>query len=353
MHSSLAIVAAVLLASNSTKTVEQSNPTSLAQTASWEGKVMTVTGLIPGDAMGITLPHEHLLIVHTAEGNLTDEHAAAAELALFAKAGGKTLVEMTNYGIGRRPAALKQIAEQTGVQIIMGCGYYKDKWLSFPMRAKSEHEIAADMIHDIVEGVNGIHAGIIGELGVSRPITPFETRQLRAAAIAQKATGAAINIHFDVEDGLKARGHGMDVIEKAGGDLSRVVISHFYARPDSIDMCLALTKRGCYVEFDLFGLDKRGPWFRQDLTVAAQALKTLIDRGCIDHILLSQDLCFTSCYTKNGGYGYAHLLKNVVPKLKAAGITDQQIRTIMVENPERLFPFHNYSNTRSNLKCRS
>ncbi len=314
-----------------------------ASPAAWEGKVMTVTGLLPAEAMGITLPHEHLLIVHTIDSsNLKDEHLAGDELKLYLKAGGRTLVEMTSLGIGRRPDALKRIAERTGAQLIMGCGYYKDKWLSYPMRAQHEDEIAGAMIHDIVQGVDGVHAGVIGELGVSREITPFEQRQLRAAAVAQQVTGAAINLHFDMEAPLTERARGLDILEKAGGDLSRVVVSHFRPQPAAIDLWVAVAKRGCYVEFDMFGLEKHIGYLSQD-TDFAKAIKALIDRGYLDHILISQDLCFAECYTKNGGYGYAHLLKDIVPKLKAAGIADEQVRAIMVENPKRLFPFHLYS----------
>ncbi len=122
-----------------------------AVTAAWEGMVMTVTGLIPADQMGITLPHEHLLIVHHGpDVDLTDESLATSELRWFPLAGGKTLVELTNFGIGRDPAAMRRIAEQTGVQVVMGCGYYKDTKQSDAVRAKSEETIAREIVRDVV-----------------------------------------------------------------------------------------------------------------------------------------------------------------------------------------------------------
>lgn len=317
-----------------------------AVTAAWEGKVMTVTGLIPADQMGITLPHEHLLIVHHGpDVDLTDESLATSELRWFPLAGGKTLVELTNFGIGRDPAAMRRIAEQTGVQVVMGCGYYKDTKQSDAVRAKSEETLAQEIVRDVVDGVDGIHAGVIGEIGVSRPITAFEERQLRATAKAQKATGAAVNLHFDIQTTPAEHNHALDILEKAGADLSRVVISHLPPRLEEVDRCVALAERGCYVELDLFGMELFPDVVRQlkGTENPVATTKALIDRGCIKKLLISQDLCAQVCYKKNGGYGYDNLLKRIVPQFKAAGITDEQIRTIMVENPKRLFPFKNYA----------
>ncbi len=317
-----------------------------AVTAAWEGKVMTVTGLISADQMGITLPHEHLLIVHHGpDVDLTDEALATSELRWFSLAGGKTLVELTNFGIGRDPAAMKRIAEQTGVQVVMGCGYYKDTKQSDAVRAKSEETIAQEIVRDVVEGVDGVHAGVIGEIGVSRPITAFEERQLRATAKAQKATGAAVNLHFDIQTTPVEHHYALDILEQAGADLSRVVISHLPPRLEEVDRCVALAGRGCYVELDLFGMELFPDVVRQlkGTEDPVAATKSLIDRGCLEQLLISQDLCAQVCYKKNGGYGYDNLLKRIVPMFREAGITDEQIRTIMVENPKRVFPFKNYA----------
>ncbi len=322
-----------------------------AAMAAWEGKVMTVTGLIPADQMGITLPHEHVLIrVLGPKTDLQEEGLATEELALFGKSGGRTLVDLTSGGIGRNPLALKRISEKTGVQIVMGCGYYKDQWQNPAVRAMTEDDLFEEIVRDIVEGVDGVHAGVIGELGVDyppkdAPLYPFEEKQLRAGARAQKATGAAINVHIECNSTPYEVNRIMNIIEQAGGDLSRVVASHRLPRLWEVHINVALAKRGCYVEFDTFGLEI---WdsLRNQLNGKEDApatIKALIAEGCLDNILISQDFDCQLCYVKNGGHGYAHILKNVVPQLKAAGITDEQIRTIMVENPKRLFSFKNYA----------
>lgn len=108
---------------------------------------------------------------------------------------------------------------------------------------------------------------------------------------------------------------------------------------------MGLAERGCYVELDLFGMELFPDVVRQlkGTEDPVATTKSLIDRGCLNQLLISQDLCAQVCYKKNGGYGYDNLLKRIVPMFREAGISDEQIRTIMVENPKRLFPFRNYA----------
>lgn len=312
-------------------------------TEAWQGKVMTVHGLIPADSMGITLPHEHLLIVH--KGNyldLTSETKAISELGRFASYGGKTLVEASNIGIARNPEGLKRISTATGINVVMGSGFYKDKWIHDTIKIKTVEQLSSIITNDIRKGINGIHAGLIGEVGVSRPITAFEEKSLLAAGRSQQATGAAVNIHFDVWATPGEINHALDLLESEGADLSRVYISHRTPYVELANEYAAYIQRGCYISFDLLGMEIYPPvalnW-NKELKIA-ETIKALIDMGYLNNILISQDLCFSVLYVENGGYGYAHILKGIVPKLKAGGITDEQIRTIIVENPKRILAFH-------------
>jgi predicted metal-dependent phosphotriesterase family hydrolase len=312
-------------------------------TEGWEGKVMTVNGLIPADSMGITLPHEHLLIVHTYDYlNLTNENDAIDELKYFVGAGGKTLAEATALGIGRNPEGLKRISTATGANVIMSAGYYKDQWIPDSLKSKNVEQLTRIIINDIKTGINGIHAGFI-KIGMSRLITPFEEKVLLAAAHAQLATGAAIDVHFDGHRAtLQDRHHVLDVFENEGVDLSRVYLSHCVPYPELLDGYITLAQRGCYLGFDMNGIEVV-VYFEHEQKLP-ECLKTLIDAGYLDHLLISQDVCFTKCYIKNGGYGYAHILNDIVPQLKSVGITDQQIHTMMVENPKKVFPFKSNTN---------
>ena len=307
---------------------------------SFKGKVMTVRGLIESKDMGITLPHEHLLFHHTPDNLvLSDPILAAEELMEFPRAGGKTVVELTNLGIRRDAIGLRYISDKTGVNIIMGCGYYKDQWHPPNMDEKTVEDIAEEMVKDITDGVGntGIQAGIIGEIGISN-LTANEKKSVIASAKVQLETGVAINLHFDIGTKEELRMHVLDILEGEGVDLNRVITCHFRACMDEIDYHERIAQRGTYVEFDLFGHETPSPsmpMYEQE----SATIKELIGRGFLERILISQDVCYKKCLIKNGGWGYAHILNNVVTKFKDNGIADEEIRTIMVENPKRVFPF--------------
>lgn len=300
---------------------------------------MTVRGLIEPEAMGITLPHEHLLFHHTPDDLvLSDPVLAVEELMEFARAGGKTVVELTNLGLRRDAIGLRYISDRTGVNIIMGCGYYKDQWHPPDMDEKTVADIAEEMVRDITVGVEhtGIRAGIIGEVGISS-LTANEKKSVIASAKAQLETGVAINLHFDIGTKEELRMHVLDILEDEGVDLNRVITCHFRAYINEIDYQERMARRGTYIEYDLFGHEAPNPsmpTYKQE----SATIKELINRGFLERILISQDVCYKKCLIKNGGWGYAHILNNVVGRFKENGITAEEIRTIMVENPQRVFP---------------
>ena len=84
-------------------------------------RVMTVSGPIPPDRVGFTLPHEHtgIYLWHVPDRwdywELTpDELVLADELADFRRRGGSTLVDMTGPGVGRDPERLRRLATRSG-----------------------------------------------------------------------------------------------------------------------------------------------------------------------------------------------------------------------------------------------
>jgi len=348
------------------------------------GKAQTVLGLIDADDLGITLPHEHLLTdmsayfvepteagdrrraqepislenlywiyiyhieKHADDIKLTDEKLAIKEALLYRWAGGDTIVEMSNIGLHRDPLGLARISRATGLNVIMGAGYYVG--LSHPpeLATKTEEEIAEEIVRDIMVGVGDtrVRAGVIGEIGCSEPLKEGERKVLRASAIAQRRTGAALNIHpsFKHDTLLEI----IEMLGDAGAELSRTVISHCEVGCFNRTTYHRLADAGCYIEFDTFGhpaiplppsrtsdggfLDMPSEGWR------INEIKYLIDEGYLNHILISQDICMQHRYITYGGHGYAHILNNVVPWMHQAGISDEQIRIMMVENPKRLLP---------------
>lgn len=294
--------------------------------------VMTVTGPVKADDLGIVLPHEHVFIdlVREYRGNglLNDEHLARLELGALRVAGGTTLVDLTLDEIGRDPAALRRVSEATGVSIVMGCGHYRDPYLDRDWFDRNGADAIADeLVRDITEGVRGtgVRAGIIGEIGADRRyISAAEERSFRAAARAHRRTGLTISTHA-------ARWPvGLDqltLLTREGVDPRRVIIGHTDSVPIP-EYHLALARQGCYVSLD--GIGTGSPY---DTDRAVEYVLDLVRAGFGAQVLLSHDVCLRDHLRATGGCGYAYLLTNFLPLLTAAGLDDEQVRGFVTDNP--------------------
>jgi len=152
-------------------------------------------------------------------------------------------------------------------------------------------------------------------------------------------------LHFDIPGEVKDRYRALLILKLAGADLNRVFISHNVPYLDMVDTYVRYSKLGCYVTFDLFGLhEPLANKFEPEKLEPIKTIKALVDRGYAEKILISQDICIQDCYVKNGGYGYAQILNHIVPQLKTEGLTDEQINTILVENPKTILAFKTYKN---------
>ena len=335
--------------------------------------VQSVCGALSREELGVVAPHEHVLLDLTAfyqalpvpgvadpatqkvemwnlgilsrdcyalKDNLllTDEEVAVRELGFFKAAGGKTVVDASLNGIGRNPQGLKRIAERTGLNIIMGTGFYVGETHPKELASMSIEEIGGLMVQELTEGVDGVRAGYIGEIGISEIFDDKERRVLRAAAVAQKKTGVAIQVHINpwTTNGLEAA----DILLSEGVDPTRISISHIDVE-NREDYILALLQKGVFVEFDNFGKEY---YIRREVrnsgygnfvhdTQRVALLKKLLDAGYEKQILLTCDLCLKNLLHCYGGWGYDHLLTNILPMMEDEGITQEQIHTMLVENP--------------------
>jgi phosphotriesterase-related protein len=343
------------------------------------GRAQTVLGPIPATDMGITLPHEHLIIDFTvmfkepeAEPDralarqpvrldnlgwvrrnfsssldnlrLDDESVARDELLLFRSAGGRTVVDPTNQGLSRDPRALARVARATGLNIVMGSGYYVAASHPPDMDAKTIDGISAEIVADVTTGVGdtGVRAGFIGEIGTTWPWTANERKVVQAAILAQRETGAPLMIHPGRHERLPLE--IVELVRREGGDLGRTILCHIERTIVDPAVLLELAATGVYLEYDLFGLETSyypyNPAF--DMPNDAGRIRQilgLIEHGHLTQILMSHDIAYKHCLTRWGGYGYHHLLVSVVPRLRLKGLDDPTIQTLLVDNPRRAFVF--------------
>jgi predicted metal-dependent phosphotriesterase family hydrolase len=307
------------------------------------GRAQTVTGAIDPAELGWVLPHEHTAIALWHIPNRwdywelrRDEPVIVEELTAFRDAGGGSIVDLTVDGVGRDPEWLAGLARATGLHVVMGSGWYRGAY--YPAEAlidrRSVDALADVIVRDATVGVGetGIRAGIIGEIGVDKPwLSAQEERVHRAAARAARQTGLAITTHaVQSAVGLEQ----LDVFEAEGADLTRVVIGHADSYP-SLDYHLAIAERGATVEFDFLGMSFT-PLERHGEPRIVDNVRELLARGHVERILLSQDVCHDSQLRRYGGHGYTYLAESFLPRLRDAGVSEDEIRTITIDNPRRL-----------------
>jgi len=134
----------------------------------------------------------------------------------------------------------------------------------------------------------------------------------------------------------------LEVLEEEGADLERVIMCHIERTVSQLESVEKIAERGCSIAYDMFGYEMYYPYSRFDVPNDAgriNQVKRLIDDGYLDKILLSHDIDMKIRLTKYGGYGYGHLLNNIIPRMRLKGITDAQIDQMLIENPMRLLTF--------------
>jgi phosphotriesterase-related protein len=281
---------------------------------------------------------------------LTDVDVAIEELRKFKKAGGNSLVDVTSFGPRtlNDPRVIREISEKTGLTIIVSTGCYIKKVHPPMVHEKNADELSELMVHELCEEIQGtgIKAGVIGELGCSFPFHPDEEKVMRAAARAQIKTHAGIIIHPGLYDRtarrmVKPAESYLDLLEKEGADLKKVCISHMDFTSTDLAYHKQVLDRGTSIMYDTFGCDI----YRDDIwpgcayptdTQRVAGVTELCRQGYDKQLMLSTDTCIKTQTAAYGGYGYAHILQHIVPCLEYNGVTDGQIKNMVVENPKRL-----------------
>jgi len=347
------------------------------------GDVMTVTGPVPREQLGITLIHEHLLFdgdwhhepladparaaigesplrmdtigwarkygyEHLDNSHRLDVDEAAREAMYFKAAGGQTVVDVTPIGLGRDPEALLAIARATGLNIVMGCGYYVHRRHPPELEERTVEDITAELIEEITVGVDGtgIRAGIIGEIGMTT-ITAREEKVLRAAARAQAATGIPLSIHHDIFERNAVR--LLEIAREEGADLRRTIVCHMdqdaRCEPEYFH---AVAGMGAYIGLDTFGhydfytYSRDSAWRAGPRKVfptdwdRAEIIAALAGAGHLDRVVVAQDVCLKIQLKEYGGFGFDHVLESGVPMWRSVGLTELQISQILVDNPARV-----------------
>jgi phosphotriesterase-related protein len=339
--------------------------------------VITVTGEIRADKLGLTIPHEHVFydfsryyrkppphilkilkkrrislekITFQSYGFLmrdpswsranrvsSDAHypEVREELKILKAAGARSLIDPTDIGIGRNPLGLKKLSKELGMNFITATGYYLKFYHPAEVAGMSMEEILERMLREITVGIGdtGVRAGLMGELGASGwDIPRDEKKVLVAAGRAQKKTGAPVMVHAN--QGIRTIRAAMKILEKNGANPEKINICHV----NHCSYWKEVVRTGAYI-----GIDSLGAVYNWDSTLAPcesdarklENLKRIADAGYIGKVLLSNDLCMRMRLHKFGGWGYDHILTNLAPYMKKEGITEKGLRMLFYDNPQK------------------
>ncbi len=308
--------------------------------------VHTVMGDVRPEELGLTLPHEHLFTdlrgPHVADYAQATPSDVVMVMAPFLEAaysvGVRALVECSTVGVGRNVAILEHLAQATPVHLIAPTGVYRDGYIPEELIPLSFEELAEIWVRDLTEGIEGtsIKAGFIKIAMSDDGPTPLEERNLKAAAMASRKTGAVIASHT-ISGAVAWR--EIDLLQALDFDLSRFIWVHAQIEQDNTFL-LEAAKRGVIIELDTVG----APW--QDEGELLKATLSLIEAGFADQLLLSHDAGWyqpgeISGQPEGGIRGYTALVEEFLPQLKLLGVGSEIVEKITVSNPARLFAFTN------------
>lgn len=307
--------------------------------------IQTVLGPIDPASLGPTMMHEHTFFdIETTPGSydavVSDAALLASEVARFGQAAGPgaALVDLTTATIGRNPSGLAELSRRSGVHIVMGTGWYRREFHPPEIATTWTDDLAAKLVREFTDGVpgsGGVRPGIIGELGTGRgpAMTPGEERAFRAAARAQRRIGCSISTHTTHYGELAF--DQIELLREEGVPPERIVIGHLGELTGADDV-LAIAETGVFVQVDHVG--RRGGAMIDDHQ-RARNVAQLVRAGRAGQITLSMDVCANSHLYARGGHGFDHLVRAFVPMLIDEGVSEADVRTMLVNNPRRILAF--------------
>jgi predicted metal-dependent phosphotriesterase family hydrolase len=236
------------------------------------------------------------------------------------------IVDGGHADMGRDIAFLRQLSQQSGLPIVAGGGFYTQPFYPREISTMSEDQI----YQALLKQVDTEPIGAFGEIGSWDYITKDERKVFRAVGRASVATNVPIFTHTGIPG--KSALEQLDLMEDVGLDPKKVVIGHLGNLTDpNVEVHRAICRRGAFIGFDRQG----GAGDAQQVPLVMK----LIEAGYADNLMFASDLSGIQQTKQGGGPGYARTLTVFVPKLKAAGASDEVLRQIMNDNPRRFLAF--------------
>ena len=257
---------------------------------------------------------------------MQDADLMAEEMRIANSEGISCIVDGGHPDMGRDINFLRRISTLSGMPIVAGAGFYTQPFYPKELEGMSEDQI----VQALVKQTETDPVGVFGEIGSWDDMTATERKVFRAVGKAHVATNLPIFTHTGIPG--KAALEQLDILEDAGVKPNRIVIGHVGNLVDpQVQVHKAICRRGAFVGFDRQG----GPGDAQQVPL----VMALLEAGFAENLMFSADISNAGQMKKNAGQGYAKTLTVFVPKIKAAGASDEVLHTIMVDNPRRFLAF--------------
>jgi phosphotriesterase-related protein len=312
--------------------------------------VETVRGPVDVADLGRTLMHEHVFVLqpealqnygHVWGASYWDEEVRVADaiekLRAVRDAGIETIVDPTAPGLGRYIPRIARINAEVDLNIVVATGLYAYLELPSFLSYRSADAIAELFVQEIREGIDdtGVKAAFLKCAVERHGIVGDVPRILAAVAAASIETGAPVMVHTNAaaETGPLA----LDALIAEGVEPARIVIAHAGDSND-LDYLRRIADTGAVLGCDRFNIEHFNPDERRIETLVA-----LVAEGYADRIHLSHDAaCFYDFMVGDPAFAderpdYLHISKKILPALLEAGVTQEQVDTMMIENPRRFF----------------
>jgi len=300
--------------------------------------VPTVSGPVGAHRLGPTLMHEHLLVDFIGADRVSPSRYDANQafgvilphLAKARAAGCETLVDCTPAYLGRDVRLLMRLSGASGVNILTNTGYYgaaKDKHLPRHAFTESADQLSARWIREFERGIDGTDVKpALMKIGVDEaPLSDVDAKLVRAAALTARATGLPIASHTSTGAAAMAE---IDLLDRGGVPAGAFIWVHAQSERDSTFHTRA-ARAGAWVEFD--GVSDASVDRHVELVRQMKA------QGLLERVLVSQDAGWYHVGEPGGGQfrSFDTLFTKFIPALTNAGLTKEDVRRLLVENPRR------------------
>jgi len=297
-------------------------------------EIITVRGNIKPEVMGLTLPHEHILVDFIGadkEGKHRYDEKDVIETMLpyleeIRQQGVKTFIDCTPMYLGRDVALLQTLSTLSELNILTNTGQYREPYLPEETFTVSAEELAESWIDEFEKGIEGtdVRPGFIKTAVNPGPLEPIQRKITEAAALTSKSTNLTIATHTGI--GIAAK-EILEILDGVGVSPRKWIFVHAQNEED-IDLVAEIAEQGAWIELDGIGPEKE-----------QLHLEKLLEMGYEDRILLSQDAGWYRPGEEPGGAkkSFAFLIDSFLPKLRERGVTQGTIEKIMVANPAEAF----------------